>query len=217
MRAYGLDWPDDTEPLEIERWFIRQGGYFWSNGRRYGEGRFYHYKQFISMLWVEDDWHRWADLMLRRKCENDILVLVGASDTSKTYSSARYVLADYWAFPENTLWMVSSTELRGAELRIWGKLKELFNRAKVRYPNLPGTILESRTCITTETIDRDGDKARVLTQGIIFIPCKSGENWVGLGAYAGIKPTRDGRLGHCGDEVSFMETSFLQADAHWDG
>lgn len=155
--------------------------------------------------------------MLKRKCENDILVMMGSSDSNKTYSSARYVLCDYWAFPENTLWMVSSTELRGAELRIWGKLKELFNRAKQRYPDLPGVILESRTCITTEIIDRDGDRARVLTKGIIFIPCKSGENWVGLGAYAGIKPTKDGRLGHCGDEVSFMETSFLQAYANWFG
>src|SRR5262249_53129073 len=144
-RIYGLEWEAETDQLDIEIWFIQQGGYFWNAGRRYGMGKFYHYKQMISLLWPEDDWHRWADLMLKRKCEHDILVLMGSSDSNKTYSSARYVLADYWAHHTNTLWMVSSTELRGAELRIWGKLKELFNRAKERYPDLPGVILESRT------------------------------------------------------------------------
>jgi hypothetical protein len=216
-RVYGLDWPIETDELDIEKWFVQQGGYFWCAGRRYGLGKYYHMKQMQSLLWPDDDHHRWSDLMLKRKCENEILVMMGSADSNKTYSSARYVLCDWWANVDNTLWMVSSTELRGAELRIWGKLKELFNRAKERYPDLPGTILESRTCITTEVIDRQGEQARVLTKGIIFIPCKSGENWVGLGAYAGIKPTKNGRLGHCGDEVSFMEISFLQAYANWFG
>ena len=216
-RIYGLEWPESTDPLEVEFFFIKAGGYHNENGKVYGRGKFYHMKAAISLMWPDDDHHRWSDLGLKRKCENEICVFMGSSDSNKTYLSARYILTDYWASPDNTLWMVSSTELRGAELRIWGKLKELFNRARERYPWLPGRVLESKTCITTQDITLDGSEARVMTKGILFIPCKSGENWVGLGAYAGIKPTKNGRLRHCGDEVSFMERSFLQAYANWFG
>lgn len=216
-QLYGLEWNADTHPLEIEFAMIRAGGYVSFHGRNYGRGKFFHYRQAISLLWPEDDHHRWSDLMLRRKCEEPILVMMGPGDSNKTYSSARYIVTDWFAHSKNTLWLVSSTELRGAELRIWGKVKELFNRARERFPWLPGRILENKTCLTTEAEVGDGREGRLLTKGIIFIPCKRAENWVGLGAYAGIKPTKDGRLGHCGDEVSFMQRSFLQAYSNWVG
>lgn len=215
--AYDLDWPHDPQPLDIEFAFIKAGGHIVKDGVSYGKGKFYHYRQAMTLLWPEDDHHRWSDLVLRRKCEEDILVLMGSGDSNKTYSSARYILANYWADPERTLWLVSSTEMRGAELRIWGKIKELFNRARSVHPWLAGSVIDSRTCITTDRIDRTSTEARALTKGVIFIPCKRAENYVGLGVYSGIKPPKDGRLGHCGDEVSFMERSFLQAYANWFG
>jgi len=211
-----MEWDAWMDELEIEFRFIRAGGYIERAGRIHGKGRFHHYRRAMSLLWPEDDHHRWSDLMLRRKCEEDILVMLGAGDTNKTYSASRYVMVDYWAHPDNTLWLTSSTDERGAQLRIWGKMKELFNRARDRYPWLRGRVLESRLCITPEEIS-GGEEGRLLTKGIIYIPCKRAENWVGLGAYAGIKPTRNGRLGHAGDEVSFMHRSFLQAYSNWYG
>lgn len=217
VNRYGLLWPEEMDPLEVEFMFIRNKGYIEEAGVKFGNGPFYHYRAAMSLVWPDDDHHRWSDLMLARKTENEILVMMGPSDCNKTYSTSRYILIDYWASHTNTLWMVSTTEVRGAELRIWGKIKELFNRGKERYPWLAGIVLESKYCITTEEISRDGEMARLLTKGIIFIPCKSGERWVGLGAYAGIKPTKNGRLGHAGDEVSVMHTSFLQAYSNWYG
>ena len=217
-RVYGIEWSEsEDDPLQIELFFIQQGGYHWKGPVRYGYGKYFHYRQMMTLLWPDDDHHRWSDLILKRKCKEDILVLMGPADSNKTYASARYVLCDYWAFPNNTLWMFSTTEQRGAELRLWGKMKELINRARERYSWLPGRVLESKTCITTEDLSGDGEEARLLTKGIVFIPCKSGENWVGLGAYAGIKPPKGGRLGHFGDEVSYMERSLLQAYANWYG
>lgn len=193
----------------------------WLDKKRFdnpcGMGLFHHYKEAQRILWPEDDHHRWSDLGLQRICENEINVFMGSSDSNKTYLISRFVLVDWWANPENTLWMVSSTELRGAELRIWGKLKELFNAARDRHVDLPGTVLESKHCICTDEIVEGSGDARTLTKGIIFIPCKSGNSWVGMGAYAGIKPTKNGRLGHAGDECSFMEPSFLQAYSNWFG
>lgn len=217
FELYGLSWPVGTELLKIERMFVRAGGYIKHAGKNYGKGLYHHTRQMITCLWPDDDHHRWSDLGLKRICENEITVFMGSSDSNKTYLCSRYVLVDWWAFPDNTLWLVSSTEMRGAELRIWGKLKELFNRARSRYPWLPGTVLESKHAITSEEISDDGSEARLLTKGLIFIPCKSNNRWVGMGSYAGIKPTKNGRLGHCGDEVSFMERSFLDAYSNWYG
>lgn len=217
MNLYGLDYDDDADLLQIEFEFIRNGGYIEEGGHKFGKGKFHHIRQAMSLIWPDDDHHRWSDLLLRRKCEEDILVIMGSGDSNKTYFTSRYVLIDYWIWPTNTLWMVSSTELRGAELRIWGRIKDLFNAGRERYPWLPGSVLDARTCITTDEIDREGKEARSLTRGIIFIPCKREENWVGLGSYSGIKPPKNGRLGHAGDEVSFMERSFLQAYANWYG
>lgn len=215
---YGTEWTGDMTGLDIEMHCIRKGGK-WVNkkGNDCGEGLFHHYKAMMSLLWPEDDHHRWSDLGLKRILENEIIIFMGASDSSKTYTVSKFVLCDWWAFADNTLWMVSSTELRGAELRIWGSIKTLFNSARERYPDLPGHVVDSKHCITTENISDDGSEARTLTKGIIFIPCKTGHTWVGLGAYAGIKPPKNGRLGHAGDEVSFMQSSFLQAYSNWYG
>lgn len=214
---YGARWPSHFNALDIEIGCIRKGGKFEKNGVQCGLGLFHHFREMMTLLWPDDDHHRWSDLCLQRICENDVTVFMGSSDSNKTYVISRYVMCDWWAFSDRTLWMVSSTELRGAELRIWGKLKELFNRARDRWPQLPGTVLESKHAITSEEMSEDGSEARLLTKGIIFIPCKSNNSWVGLGAYAGIKPTKNGRLGHAGDEVSFMERSFLDAYSNWYG
>lgn len=217
FELYGLQWPVGTDRLKIERLFIRGGGYYTRGGKKFGKGLYHHFREAITSCWPDDDHHRWSDLGLKRLCENEITVFMGSSDSNKTYLASRFVLIDWWCHAENTLWLVSSTEMRGAELRIWGKLKELFNRARQRHPWLPGTVLESKHAITTEEIAGDGSEGRLLTKGLIFIPCKTNNRWVGMGAYAGIKPTKNGRLGHCGDEVSFMERSFLDAYSNWYG
>lgn len=215
--AYGVPFQPEAQSLDIEMDFIRAGGYITYGGKRHGLGLYGHYRNLLKLLWPEDEDHRWTDIGLRSIVENEITVLMGAADTGKTYLMARFILADWWTFSHNTLWMVSSTELRGAELRIWGKLKELFNRARSRFPNLVGTVLDSKHAFTTENISDDGSEARLLTKGIIFIPCRSNNRWVGMGAFAGVKPTREGRLGHAGDEVSVMESSFLDAYSNWYG
>lgn len=215
FERYGLLWPANTDPLEIERYCIRQGGQ-WKDksGRVVGEGLFHHYKAIQMLLWPEDDHHRWSDLTLRTILESDVTVLLGPGDSNKTYSMVRYGLTDWIVFPNNTLFIVSSTDVRGLELRIWGKMKELWNRAKDRYDELPGTVLEGAHAITTESIDPGNQKGRLLTKGMICIPCVSNNHYVGLGKMVGIKQER---LRHLGDEVQHMKSSFLDAYSNWYG
>lgn len=217
MILYHLNWDSEQSPLDIEFEMIRRGGRFKIDDVECGLGLFEHYRNAQKLLWPTDDEHRWAKLALETMVGNEVSVFMGCGDSGKTRSIAKFVLMDWWSNPEKTLWLVSSTELRGAELKIWGDLKGLFNKARELHPDLAGTVLESKHAITTEQISKDQSKGRLLTKGIIFIPCKSNGRWVGMGAFAGIKPQPDGRLGHAGDEVSAMERTFLDAYSNWYG
>lgn len=205
---YGLLWNEGSDDLFIEFSMIRKGGKWkGKNGTTYGLGLFEHYKKAMQLLWPEDDWHRWADLALKEIIENKLCVLMGPGDSNKTYSAAKYAICDYWIFPESTLTMVSSTDVRGLELRVWGTIKDLFNRGRERYEYLDGVVLESHHAITTDEIEDDG-RARVLKKGIIGIPCLSGGQYVGLGKYVGVKQKRVRLIA---DEAQLMGQSFLDA------
>ncbi len=214
FEAFGKKWDASWSMLDVHLWMLKQGHeYLKSHGR----SLYFHQLEAQKLLWPEDDVHRWLELGLKTITENEVTIFLGCADSGKTYGISRFVLVDWWSNPDKSLWLVSSTELRGAELRIWGVLKQLFNRARANYPDLQGQVLESMHCITTERISDDNSEGRLLTKGIIFVPCKKGNTYIGLGALQGIKPQPGGRLGHAGDEVQAMPRVFLDAYSNWYG
>src|SRR4030095_9875249 len=113
---YGLEWDAPINPLKVELQMIRHGGRFEMGGNTYGEGLFYHYREAESIAWPEDDHHRWSDLLLSTILNERITVVQGARDTGKTRGLSKFALIDYWAFPNDTLILMSSTDVRGLEL-----------------------------------------------------------------------------------------------------
>ncbi len=208
---HGFTFDDEWTEPDIQFFFIRKGD-AWLKSQ--GRSLLYHYHEAQKALWPGDDRHRWSELGLKSIVENDITVFMGAGDTNKTYTMCRYILVDWWCEPEKTLWLISSTEYRGAELRIWGKIKECYNRAMERFPHLPGRVLESMHAITTDEIDDDKKFARSMQKGLILVPCLKGGQYVGLSSYVGVKSPR---LRHAGDEVQHMTQGFLDAYANWYG
>jgi hypothetical protein len=215
ISKYGLQWPEGTTELSIELEMIKRGGSWQgTQGQTIGLGLYQHHRNAQTIIWPEDDWHRWAVLALQEITENDITTLMGPSDAGKTYPASKWGLVEYWASPDNTLVLVSSTDVRGLELRVWGTMKDLFNRALDRFPELAGEPLESLHCITTDSLDEDDGRARVLKKGVICIPCLQSGRYVGLGKYVGIKQKR---LRQIADEVQLMGISFLDALANYLG
>lgn len=211
---YGFEIPEKASDLQVEIDLIRAGGFVASGRLRFGKGLFHHYRRMIELCWPEEDNHRWSDLMLQHYLERRFAIVQGPKDTGKTHGWSRIALIDYWAFPQETLWLVSSTDLRGLELRVWGDIKDLFNRARERWPKeVCGNVLESKHGIFTDEIGRDGE-ARDIRKGIICIPCIGGNGeWVGIEKYCGIKQKRRRLLA---DELQFMRGPYLTSVEHLD-
>lgn len=208
---YGLLFDDvPLWNIQAEVTMIVRGGRFQkANGDWAGEGLFHHYRALQSLLWPDDDHHEWSDLMLRTILDERITVIQGPKDCSKTHCAlSKFALTDFFCFPHNTLSLLSSTDIRGLELRVWGDLKDLFSRAKDVWPDAPGNCADTLHGIFTDSLAGNAS-VRDIRKGIICIPCiGSNGQWEGLAKYTGIKQKRRRLLG---DEVQMMEAPYLSA------
>ena len=211
FEKYGKLWPVGIDPLKIEFFMIRQPD---------TKEKIKHYLAAHRLMWPEDRHHRWFLLGMKSIVENKISVFLGPASSNKTYLFATHALIDFFCFPRNSFALISSTEKRSLEIKVWGRVKELFNRAKRNRPDLGGFILESSMAITPEETDDDNEIARELNRGIVCVPCVSGGRFVGMGKFQGAKPPHtpgkhDGILKHYGDEAAVMQPSFLDAYTNW--
>lgn len=211
--AYGLKWNLAYDDLAIELAMIRHGGRWTKNGKEHGEGLFYHYRRAQNLAWPEEDDHRWSDLILKTILDERITVIQGSKDSGKTHGMSKFALIDYWSFPDETLILMSSTDIRGLELRVWGDIKNLFNSARDRFSWLPGNVVDAKHGIFTDGLGEDAE-IRDMRKGIICIPCIGGNGeWVGLQKYVGIKQKRRRLLG---DECQFLRPAYMDSLSNLD-
>lgn len=210
---YGVKWNPGVTDLDIEMECIRRGGEWKAkNGKTCGAGLFQHYRQMQSIIWPKEDHNRWSDLILSEILGNTITVLSGSGDTGKTHGMAKYALCDYWCFPEETLFIISSTDMRSLDMRIWGDIKGMFADAKKRFPHLPGVVLDAKHAISTDDLEDEDTEARDLRRGLIGIPCKkSSGGETNIASYVGIKQKRRRMLA---DEFQFMTHSMYESLAN---
>lgn len=209
FELYGLTWKPPYTLITATVWLIQHDGMV--DGEQVAS-LFTLYRDLQSILWPDDDHHAWSDLMLQTILENRITVIQGPKDCGKTHVAlAKYGLTDYICFPRQTLTLLSSTDLRGLELRVWGDLKDLFIRAREVWPNIPGNPIDSLHGIFSDDLAEDSD-VRDIRKGLICIPCvEANGQWKGLERYTGIKQKRRRLLG---DEVQFMEPPYITSLAN---
>lgn len=213
ISLYGATWPGEASSLAIEIQCIRYGGRWTSKGKACGEGLPFHYERIRKLLWPQLDSHRWEVLCRDEILKNKITVLMGPGSSGKTHSAAWVYLVDYYCFPDETCLLVSSTDIRGLELRVWGEIKMLHEQAvNGEYGmEIPGYLTDSKHAISTDALEEDS--VRDLRKGIIGIPCVQNGKFIGLGKYSGIKQKRVRLIA---DEAQFMGASFLSAFANLD-
>lgn len=211
---YGIQFPTGTTELEVEKHMVRQGGQWVGKSKRvYGQGMFFHFKRFEELLWPEEKkWHRWNIRQLELYLENRSLGVLGPASSGKTNSAATDLLADWLLWPECTTVLISSTTLERLEDRIWGEIKKYFRVAKRRWPTLPGNLIEGKRRILFDSRS-EAVEGRDFRNGIIGVPTKRGENYVGLGDYIGIK---NKRVRMAADELQLLPAIFIFAASNLD-
>lgn len=206
--AYGTRWATNNPPLiEIEA--IRNGGRWRSKstGEYNGLGLFHHFKSLMHLCWpwVVRGWSRWDDLTLQEYCNNKITGVMGPANSAKSHGAARFLLASYFCWPNELTGLVSSTDSRSLELRIWGEIKKLWVSAKERHDWIPGHLIESKQMILTDSVDAE---ARDFRNGIVGVPCVTNGTFIGLGKFVGVK---NAHVFLVADECAFMPKSFVDA------
>ena len=192
----------------IEAEMVRRGGYIMSGGVKYGCGKSHHFKAAMTALWPHFDWHVWSDLLIKTFVENQEVGIMGPGSSGKTYTSAAFGLCTFYIYPTGTSIIMSSTTREGLQLRIWGSIKELHNKAKARREWLPGRVIESRFILTSSDQEAEAQDFR---DGIIGVACKVGGTFVGLSNYVGLK---NDRVMLIADEASLMSRGFLDSVAN---
>ena len=193
---------------------IRNGGKWKKkDGEEAGEGLYYHYRKFQEIAWPDKVWQSgpfvnfWAEKCLETYLNYTYIGAMGCAGSGKSDSFGGNVLTDWYAHSTCTTVLVSSTDLKSLELRIWGMIKKYHKAAKSQRRWLPGHLIEGRQMLTLDSQDECAE-GRDFKNGIIAVACKRGSQFVGLGPLIGIHNKRVRLLA---DECNLMPRAFLDA------
>ena len=214
VELYGLLWQPHVHPVRRELDMIVNGGQWQKkNGSGLaGNGLFWHFKEFIRLVWPDFVQHRWFDKFLEAWLPNRYIGVIGAKNSSKSESAAVIHLVDYYAFPLETTVIVCSTTKEAMEDRIWGAVKKRHRAGKAAVEWLPGFLIEGRMRLVTD--DRnEAEDGRDFRNGWVGLPVLRGSSASGLAAFVGRK---NKRMRVLGDEIQFLPPAFLDSTANLD-
>lgn len=185
IEKYNWLWGSLQTPLWIEMQCIERGGKWKRNdGQTAGMGLFFHYKQFIKLVWPDFVQHRWFDIILESYLKHEWICIAGPKNASKTGSLTVILLTDYYCQPSRTSIILSSTTMEGLDNRVFGEVKMRHRAARRSFDWLPGHLIEGRRRIVTASQD-EFTEGRDFRNGVICIPIRRGdknamENIVGI-------------------------------------
>jgi hypothetical protein len=213
FERYGLNWPLVADDVSIEMHMIKKGGQWkHTNGEMVGRGLFYHFVRFESLLWPHKKWHRWSELILDSYLKYRSIGCIGPASSGKSFCFGTDALADYYCFSDCTTVLCCSTTREMLEQRIWGEVKKHHILAKRVRDWIPGHIKDSRQRIVSDTKDSDIEGVDV-RNGFLCVPCKRGNDFVGLGDFAGVK---NKRVRLIADELHLLPRVFVDAISNLD-
>ena len=214
---YGVKWPAGTPQIikelkcfSLARWTREKPGRICSP--------YHHLMCAIRLLWPERieiakvikgkryDNHYLKEV-LKGLCESSEVMLTGPASAGKTCPVAAYNLVCFYSKPMGTTAIVSTTSIKGADLRLWGEIRDLHNCATFKV----GDILESFKAITfnaaKETRGRKDVADRDLRDSLTVVAIPPGSE--GQGAVRSIIGTKNEVVLWSIDELPEMQEGLL--------
>lgn len=213
---YGIWWQPHTDPAALELDMIAHGGQWEKDGQQVGLGLAYHYRKFQETVWPDRLWEKgpfknyWADKCLEVWVQNNYIGVMGCAASGKSDSFGGNALTDWYARPNKTTTLVSSTERESLEMRIWGMIKKYHRLAKIDRSWMPGHLIEGKQRIIMDS-RQEFTEGRDFKNGIAGVACKRGNQYVGLGNMIGI---HNDYVRLLADESNLMPRAFLDATSN---
>jgi hypothetical protein len=143
---YGRKWTDKSgnpiPDLRIELEAFRLG----ITQKEGGLGKSRHFRNCVSAIWTDFEWHPWAQLQAQALCKHNAVGFAGCMNSGKSEMGAIWILVNWFADPINTLCIVASTSAKDAKGRIWAAILRRYREAQ-RRGIAPGKIVESASII----------------------------------------------------------------------
>lgn len=205
---YGLRWHPQMSPLNREIMMVQHGGTI--KGK--GNGLAFHFKKGIQLQWPSIKWWKGCDLFVDNYLTHRTMAVMGPASIGKTDMAAFTALFDYRCFPWKTKIIITSTTAERMRDRIWGRIVSYHTAARRADESFPGHVVSGRMRILTNP-KLDPDNPEDCGSGVVGVPCKKGENQIGLADFSGFKADR---LRLFGDEIHFLPMAFVGAISNLD-
>lgn len=186
---YGIRWLNRESDIDIELYMLRRGGQWVSKGKTFGNGMLFHFIEFQKLIWPDNKWHEWNLLETELFLKHTYIGEMGCASGGKSFTWAANILADWYMFPDCTTSIVSSTDIKSLKLRIWGIIVALHRAAKDTWDNRPGHLIEGDLVILNDARTYGGE-GRDFKNGVIGVPCRRGNQFVGISNFVGIHNKR---------------------------
>lgn len=201
----------------MEMDMIRHGGQWTKqDGSLAGNGLAFHYRKFQELAWPDKLWevgpfkNHWAEACLDAYLNYTYVGVLGCAGSGKSDSFASNALTDWYCWPDCTTVLVSSTDLKSLELRIWGMIKKYHKQAKSEFEWLPGYLIEGKQMLIQDPRIEAAD-GRDFKNGILAAALKRGNQFVGLGPLVGI---HNKRVRLIADEGNLCPRAFLDSTSN---
>jgi hypothetical protein len=160
-----------------------------------GLGRAGHFRKIAEALWGPKSnkpfiWHPWAELMNLRVHEHPLtgapyphVGLSGCSSSGKTEYLAIYAIINWLCAPEETLVLVTSTDLKASRKRVWGSVVEYYKAIETF---APGKLTDSMGILRTN----DGTGMFTDKRGIALVAGEKKAELEAMGKLIGLKQQR---------------------------
>lgn len=187
-----------------------------SDGSFAGEGLEFHFRRFQEIAWPDRVWRKgafvnhWAKRCLEAYLSGTYIGVMGCAASGKSDSFGCIALTDWYCNPTKTTVLVTSTDLKSLELRIWGMIKKYHKAAKSGRNWLPGHLIEGKQMLVMDPRSESAE-GRDFKNAIVAVATKRGNQYVGLGPMIGIHNERVRLLA---DEANLMPRAFLDSAAN---